>query len=82
LVEAEKKMSRLTQQQLQEFTGRQRGTAQVRWFREYLGANVPHDQSGPILTQQALEMIVARANGLRQAEDTAQRATVKLRSVR
>jgi hypothetical protein len=75
-------MSRLTQQQLQEFTGRQRGGAQVRWFREYLGANVPHDQSGPILTQQTLELIVARANGLRSVEDNSERATVKLRTVR
>lgn len=75
-------MSRLSREELQAFTGCQRGGAQVRWFRDYLGADVPHDRAGPILTQQALEMIVARANGLRPVEESTPRPTVKLRSAR
>lgn len=56
---------RLDQETLVKITGRKMYSAQVAWFRDYLGVEVPHDQRGPIITATAYEALVARACGLR-----------------
>lgn len=63
-------------------TGLKRPAAQVAWFRQHLGAAVPCDSRGPILTSAAYEALVARALGLIQGTSVpvdAERPRVKLR---
>lgn len=56
---------RLDQQRIVEITGRKRPRAQADWFRDYLGAVVPCDRQGPVVTLATYEALVARACGLR-----------------
>lgn len=74
-------MMRLSRETLREITGRVLPKGQAKWFQDYLGATVPCDRQGPILTVAAYEALVAKANGLRPATETAQdtnRPKVKL----
>lgn len=75
---------RLDKSTLRSITGLQTGKAQARWFRDYLGATVPCDRQGPILTQSAYEALVARANGVltRPSDNSEPRPTVKLRAIK
>ena len=47
-----------------QITGRKRPRGQADWFRQYLGAVVPYDRSGPILTASAYEALIAKAIGI------------------
>ena len=57
-------MSRMSRDALKIITGCTYGKAQVRWFAKHLGAVVPSDKLGPILTEQTYEQLVARASGI------------------
>ena len=73
---------RLSPQRLAEITGYKRPRAQTAWFREHLGARVPCDRWGPILTESAYEGLLASALGLtrRYSEpDAVERPHVRLR---
>jgi hypothetical protein len=63
-------------------TGRKRPACQVAWFKQHLGAAVPCDSIGPILTAAAYEALVARAlgltHGVSSSNDT-ERPQVRLR---
>ncbi|MDQ8022218.1 MAG: DUF4224 domain-containing protein [Moraxellaceae bacterium] len=72
----------MSKEKLQEITGLQYGKAQARWFREYLGAEVPCDRQGPILTEQTYESLVARANGLANAPQPPPRPAIRPRQPR
>lgn len=63
---------RLTREALREITGKAYPKSQAAWFKQYLGAEVPCDRQGPILTESAYEALVARANGLRGANEAPQ----------
>ncbi|MFN4328338.1 MAG: DUF4224 domain-containing protein [Limnobacter sp.] len=57
---------RLSPQKLYEATGRIRQSAQARWFKEYLGVDVPRDRLGPIITEAAYEDLVKKRLGVLQ----------------
>lgn len=58
---------RLSPQKLYEATGRVRQSAQARWFKEYLGVDVPCDRLGPIITEAAYEDLVKKRLGVLQS---------------
>jgi hypothetical protein len=58
---------RLNREELQHITGHVRPTAQVRWFKAKLGAEIPSDQFGPIITEAAYQELVRRSCGLSSA---------------
>jgi len=58
---------RLSPQKLYEVTGRIRQSAQARWFKEYLGVDVPCDRLGPIITKAAYEDLVKKRLGVLQS---------------
>lgn len=60
---------RLTPEQLVGITHRVRPKQQAAWFREYLGAEVPTDAEGPILTSKAFEALLAKKLGVGPVED-------------
>ena len=55
---------RLTTERLIEITHLQRKSAQVAWFRQHLGVDVPCDRFGPILTDTAYEKLLEKRLGL------------------
>lgn len=55
---------RLEPAQLKRITGFKRKSAQVAWFRQHLGADVPHDKSGVIITDSAYEKLLEKRLGL------------------
>lgn len=55
---------RLTPECIAEITGYTRKSAQVRWFRAHLGADVPFDRDGPILTDSAYEKLLEKKLGI------------------
>lgn len=63
---------RLTAERLTEITRLTRKSAQVAWFRQYLGVDVPCDRFGPILTDTAYEKLLEKKLGLVQNSATAQ----------
>ncbi len=63
---------RLTTERLTEITHLTRKSAQVAWFRQYLGVDVPCDRFGPILTDTAYEKLLEKKLGLVQNSATAQ----------
>lgn len=63
---------RLTAERLTEITHLTRKSAQVAWFRQYLGVDVPCDRFGPILTDTAYEKLLEKKLGLVQNSATAQ----------
>ena len=63
---------RLTAERLTEITHLTRKSAQVAWFRQYLGVDVPYDRFGPILTDTAYEKLLEKKLGLVQNSATAQ----------
>ncbi len=67
---------RLSREQLEQATGRSQGAAQARWFKRYLGATVPVDDLGPVVTAASFEAMLARASSL---SDKPARPAVKLR---
>jgi hypothetical protein len=67
----------MSRDRLREITGRFYGKAQARWFEEFLGACVPCDSVGPILTEQTFEELVARASGIRRTDSGAERPTIR-----
>lgn len=72
---------RLDQTQMHEITGRKRAKAQVEWFRAHLGADVPFDQRGPILSESTYEALLAKRLGVLPSFDPGKplnRPTVRL----
>lgn len=71
---------RLDSQKIYEITGRKRARGQAQWFKEFLGADVPCDRRGPILTVAAYEALVAHRLGVLPSNDsqTAPRPSVRL----
>ncbi|WP_353325908.1 DUF4224 domain-containing protein [Chitiniphilus shinanonensis] len=57
-------MIRLDRERLREITGLQQRGAQVRWFKRHFGVELPCDQAGPILTEQAFEALVNKRCGI------------------
>lgn len=55
---------RIEPQKLVDITGYKIPSAQVRWFKDYLGAEVPRDRRGPIISENTLELLMARRMGL------------------
>lgn len=55
---------RLSPEKLEEITRLSQPAAQVRWFKRTLGADVPRDATGPIITRAAFEKLVAAKLGL------------------
>lgn len=55
---------RLSSRKLFEITGFQRKSAQAKWFKDYLGIDVPCDRIGPILTNDAYEALVKKRLGV------------------
>ena len=55
---------RLTAERLTEITRLKRKSAQVAWFRQYLGVDVPCDRFGPILTDTAYEKLLEKRLGI------------------
>lgn len=55
---------RLSPEMLYKATGRTRQSAQARWFKEYLGVDVPCDRLGPIITEAAYEDLVKKRLGV------------------
>ena len=55
---------RLSAERLSEITRLKRKSAQVAWFRQYLGVDVPCDRFGPILTDAAYEKLLEKRLGL------------------
>ena len=74
-------MSRLTPADLERITGLRRAGAQRRWFQEHLGAALPCDRAGPIITSAAFEALVAKSCGLR-VEGAVPQARPEVRLVR
>jgi len=65
-------MLRLDHPTLVSITGRRRKSLQARWFKDYLGADVPCDERGPIITQQAYNALLEKRLGLRQGDQISQ----------
>jgi hypothetical protein len=55
---------RLSYESIVEITHLTRKSAQVAWFRQHLGVDVPHDRFGPILTDTAYEKLLEKRLGL------------------
>ena len=55
---------RLTAERLFEITHLTRKSAQMKWFRLHLGADVPCDRFGPILTDGAYEKLLEKRLGI------------------
>jgi hypothetical protein len=71
---------RLSPEKLYEATGRIRQSAQARWFKEFLGVDVPCDRLGPIITEAAYEDLVKKRLGvLPQVANTPERDQPKVR---
>lgn len=60
---------------LKKITGLTRKSAQVAWFRQHLGADVPHDKSGVIITDSAYEKLLEKRLGLEPSSS----ATAKIK---
>ncbi len=72
-------MKLLDSARLKDITGKARKSAQVRWFRDHLGVEVPHDRRGPILTEEAYQKLLEKRLGLLPFENPEQsRPSVKL----
>lgn len=72
-------MKLLDSARLKNITGKSRKSAQVRWFKNYLGVEVPHDRRGPILTEEAYQKLLEKRLGLLTFENPEQnRPAVKL----
>lgn len=74
---------RLSPETIHEITGRKQRTAQTRWFLEFMGADVPCDERGPILTESAYQQLLLKRLGLAKAsgaQATGQRPAVRLRT--
>ena len=63
---------------LKDITGKSRKSAQVRWFKDYLGVEVPHDRRGPILTEEAYQKLLEKRLGLLFEDPGQNRPSVKL----
>ena len=71
---------RMDLEQLQKLTGRKNRSAQARWFKAHFGVDVPCDQSGPIMTEQTYQDLLAKQCGLYsgpQAQPAVRRPTVR-----
>ncbi len=55
---------RLTQQELQGITGRERPHAQAKWFRDHYGIDLPRDERGPIMTKDTFDKLVEQRAGI------------------
>ncbi|MBX9725073.1 MAG: DUF4224 domain-containing protein [Candidatus Obscuribacterales bacterium] len=55
---------RLTPDMLYQITRLKRKGAQVKWFKLHLGADVPRDHAGAILTDAAYQKLVEKRLGL------------------
>jgi hypothetical protein len=60
---------RLSHDQLFEITHRKRPRQQAAWFLEYLGAVIPFDRDGPILTTATYEAVLAKCLGVGQVSN-------------
>ncbi len=60
-------------------TGRKRRSAQVAWFLDNFGVEIPCDHIGPIITEQAYEKLLEKRLGILSSPDQkAGRPMVKL----
>lgn len=55
---------RIEQDQLEKITGYKTPGAQKRWFKENLGADVPRDKRGPIISETTYELLMQRRMGI------------------
>lgn len=68
---------RLSADKLRELTGRTQAAAQIRWFKEHLGAVVPRDAAGPIITRAAVERLLQERLGLGVTTTTGEAPRIK-----
>jgi hypothetical protein len=76
---------RLSRNDLHKITYRKRPRHQAAWFREFLGAEVPCDAEGPILTLATYEALVAKRLGVGPVstdDSPERRGVVRLRDVK
>lgn len=76
---------RLNRDDLQKITYRKHPSRQAAWFLEFLGADVPYDAQGPILTLATYEALVAKRLGvgpLSLDNSPERRGVVRLRDVK
>jgi hypothetical protein len=74
---------RLSPETIHAITGRKQRTAQARWFKEFMAADVPCDERGPILTEAAYQQLLLKRLGLvtdAGAQAAGQRPAVRLRT--
>lgn len=73
---------RLDKQTLYNLTKLRRISAQVRWFRDQLGVDVPFDRDGPIMTDAALEKLLEKRLGILPSYSGQERPKPTLRLIR
>lgn len=61
---------RLSQQDIQTITGYQKRSSQKRWFKDYMGVDVPVDRVGVILTESAYDALVKKRLGVMEAANS------------
>jgi hypothetical protein len=74
---------RMTKDELKQITGLTQAAKQAEWFKRNLGADVPFDSAGPIVTLQTYEALVAKRLGVlpnapANDSNTHERPTVRL----
>ena len=55
---------RLTQEIIHTITGKRTRSAQARWFKTYLGVDVPCDLTGPVMTEATYEALLKKRCGV------------------
>lgn len=73
---------RLSPEKIAEITGYRRASSQVKWFHNYLGADVPADRFGPIMTDAAYEKLLEKRLGILPSSQQADRPKPRLRLVK
>ncbi len=71
---------RIDKKTIEKITHRKRTSAQVAWFQEKLGADVPFDRFGPILTEDTLRKLIEKRLGILElpSEPSGKRPAVRL----
>ena len=70
---------RLSKEQLIALTGLKRKSAQIIWFRNKFGVELPCDKLGPVVSATSIEMLMQRKLGLLPSSNENPRPTIRLR---
>lgn len=60
---------RLSPEIIQTITGKRTRSAQARWFKTYLGVDVPCDLTGPVMTEATYEALLKKRCGVLAVND-------------